>query len=290
MKRKISIISAFALLFGLSSCLKDEAVINNDGLRNIIEFQNVGSIKSTTTDVHPVFVPITLEPTAADGTFEGIIRYSGADVAPQDIVVNFQKTDAVITEFNAKTSGTKYSPIAPSEITAPTTVTIPKGQREAKFKVVVKVANLDQTKSNAIAYKITSASVGTISGNFGTIIFSTPIKSIWEGTYTVTIHNNFGSIDANIGSAPFTETGIKLTTVGPNQVQVNGVSQTYSGYTNYQFNGNNTGISSIVAYSGSNLATSIQGVDLLDAINRKFTVRWTWAGRGVTETWVRTGN
>jgi hypothetical protein len=289
MKKYIKLIPALALVLGLSSCLKDEAVINNDGLRNIIEFQNVGAIKSGTADIYPVYVPVVLDieagPTA---TFEGILSYSGTDVAPEDIVVNFERSDALITQFNAKTAGTKYTPLPASEVTVgATSVTIPKGQRQAKFKVTIKIGLLDKTKSNAIAFKISSASTGVISGNFGSVIFSTPIKSIWEGEYTVNIFNNYGTIDGNLGNKTYTKQ--RLTTVGPNLVQIALVSQTYSGNTSYQFNADDTSISSIAAFSGSALVTSIQGVDLVDKNTKNFTVRWTWAGRGVTETWTRTG-
>jgi len=290
MKKFIKLVPALALVCGLSSCLKDEAVIHNDGLRNIIEFQNVGSIKSGTSDIFPVYVPLTLLPDDPSAEFEGIVSYSGTDTAPQDIVVNIERSDLTITQFNAKTTGTKYNPIAASEVTHPTTVTIPKGQRQAKFKVTIKIPNLNKALSNAIAFKITSASTGTISGNFGAVIFSTPIKSIWEGTYTVTVHNNYGATNASWAGGPYSESDMHLSTIGPNQVQQTSVAAWYSGYTNYQFNGNNTGITSVVAFSGANLSTSVQGVDLIDPVTKNFTLRYTVNGWGLTETWVRTGD
>lgn len=290
MKKIINLLVTLILITGLSSCLKDDTIIGPDSpgaIKNIIEFQNIDGISSSPTAPFAVFIPFTLKPTATTAEFDAILNYAGADVAPQDIVVNLASDPTVLTKYNAAVSGSAYSDLPAGSYSFPSSVTIPAGQRLVKFKVTVKPNAFDATKENALALKITSASFGTVSGNFGSVIFSMPLESVWQGTYTVNFNNNYGSIDANIGN--FTETGVKLATIGPNRLQTQYVANTYSGYTQYQFNGSNTGITSIVAFSGSALATSIQGVDLIDPVNGKFTIRYTFAGRGVTETWVRTG-
>ncbi|MCJ0741830.1 DUF1735 domain-containing protein [Pedobacter montanisoli] len=291
MKNFIKYTAVLAFLTGsLTSCLKDKTMIGPDSpgaIKNVIEFKNIGGIKSGTSAPYALYIPFTLDPTATTAEFEGIVNYAGTDVAPNDITVNIAADPAMIATYNAGVSGANYAQLAATSYSFPSTVTIPKGQREAKFKISVKPNTFDATKENALALRITSASTGTISGNFGAVIFSMPLKSIWQGTYTVRFNNNYGGIDVNIGD--FTETGVKLETVGPNKLQTQYAANTYSGYTQYQFNGNNTSITSVTVFSGSILASSVDGVDLIDPVNGKFTIRYTFAGRGMTETWVRTG-
>ncbi|MCZ4243276.1 DUF1735 domain-containing protein [Pedobacter punctiformis] len=291
MKKIINLLVALIFISGLSSCLKDDTIIGPDSpgaIKNIVEFKNVGAIASSTTAPFAVYIPFTLKPTATSAEFEGIINYAGADTAPSDIVVNIAADPSVIATYNAKVSGAAYAALPASSYSFPATVTIPAGQREAKFKITVKPNTFDATKENALALRITSASTGVISGNFGAVIFSMPLESVWQGTYDVHINNNYGTIDGNIGN--FSDTGIKLATVGPNRLRTLSVADTYSGSTTFQFNGDNTSITGVVVISGTTtFATSIQGIDLIDPVNGKFTIRYTWGGRGMTETWTRTG-
>ena len=291
MKSFIKYAAVLTLLAGsLSSCLKDKSIIGPDApgaVKNVIEFKNIGPIKSGTTAPYAMFIPFTLDPTAASAEFEAVVNYAGSEVAPSDITVNLAADPAVISAYNAGVANSNFTQLASAAYSFPTTVTIPKGQREAKFKITVKPSSFDATKENALAIKISSASTGVISGNFGAVIYSMPLKSIWQGTYTVHFNNNYGTIDPNIGN--FTETGVVLETVGPNKLQTLYAANTYSGYTQYQFNGSNTSITSVTVFSGSLLASSVDGVDLVDPVNGKFTIRYTFLGRGMTEEWVRTG-
>ena len=87
MKNYIKLLLGFVIVTGMSSCLKDETIIGPDSpgaLKNIIEFGNIGPIKSSTTAPFPMFIPFTLEPTAEVGEFEGIVNYAGSDAAPTD--------------------------------------------------------------------------------------------------------------------------------------------------------------------------------------------------------------
>ncbi|MHC8948514.1 DUF1735 domain-containing protein [Sphingobacterium hungaricum] len=256
---------------------------------NIIEFKNIAPISSGTTAPFALYVPTTLDPEVSETTVNAIVRYSGVNDAPEDIVVNIEYAPAVITTYNTAQT-TTYQAIAPASFTFPTTVTIKKGEREALVPIVLKTPELDPSISNAIALKITSVSTNdAISGNFGTVIYSFPVKSIWEGTYTYTITNNFGTIDGNIGGT-FTETGVKLSTVGPNELYMQYLWRTYNGYAHYRFNGDDTQLTGITAFSGSNLAVTINEVILVDPVNKIFEVRWTGLGRGVIERFVRTGD
>jgi hypothetical protein len=288
MKKLNKYILGILILPLLSSCLKDENVLApGANSSNIIEFYNVTAPMSASNAPYIMYVPKTLE-VVPESEFEIAVSYSGAEeAAPQDIVVNLEPAPDAITKFNAS-QNSAYVQMSSTGYQIPTSVTIKKGEKRAYAKVKVFPEELDQSKSNAIALKISSASTGTISGNFGTVIYSLPIKSMWEGTYTYSVKNNFGGIDANIGS--FTEEGVKLSTIGPNRLYLQYLNRTYGGYTEYQFNGDNTSITSILAYSGQNFPTTINEVVLVDSDNLIFEIRWTWGGRGVVERLVRTGD
>ncbi len=287
MKNLSKYIVGILILPLLSSCLKDENILDPSGSSNIIEFYNVTAPTSASNAPFIMYVPKTLE-LVPETEFEIAVSYSGAEeAAPQDIIVNIEPAADAITRFNSS-QNSAYMQMPNNGYSLPTTLTIKKGEKRAYATIKVYPEELDQTKSNALALKISSASMGKISGNFGTVIYSLPIKSIWEGTYTYSVTNNFGTIDANIGS--FTEQGVKLSTVGPNRLYMQYLSRVYSGYAEYQFNGDNTTLTSITAFSGSVLSSTINEVISIDSDNLSFEVRWTWLGRGVIEKFVRTGD
>jgi len=289
MKKIINLIVCGFLVTGLSSCLKDNTIIGPDSpgaIKNVIEFKNVGAIKSPATAPYSVFIPFTLKPTATTAEFEAVINYAGSEVAPTDIVVNLDIDPSIITTYNSKVTGAAYSALPTGSYSFPATVTIPKGQREAKFTISVKPNAFDAAKENALPIKITSSSTGVVSGNFGAVIYSMPLESIWQGVYHVFINNNYGSIDANIGK--FDEADVKLETVGPNKLQVQYIARTYSGNVQYQFNGANTSITAVNAFNGATTyVTSIQSIDVIDPVNGIFELHWTFAGRGIVERWVK---
>lgn len=292
MKKILNTIVLGLIVTGFSSCLKDKSLIGPDAdgaIKNIIEFKNIAPITSGPTAPFAVYIPFTLKPTSTTAEFEAIINYAGADTAPQDITVNLAVDPTILTRYNSGVSGANYKIPAAGSYSFPTSVVIPAGQREVKVKITVKPNTFDATLENALPLKITSVTSGAVSGNFGAVIFSLPLESIWQGTYTVSYNNNYGTIDANLQPA-FTESGVKLATIGPNRLRSELVCQTYSGFQTWQFNGTNTSITAVTTFSGSERATSIQSVDLVDATNRKFALHYTWLGRGMVEVWTRTGD
>lgn len=286
--KKILYVFALLISVGFSSCLKDDAIVGPNApgyISNVIEFYNATAPVSSTTSPVVVFVPQTLE-VVPESEFEIIISYSGANVAPQDITVELNVAPDAIAKYNAAEKANLHSlPSGTYEI--PSTVTIKKGEKRAHVKVKVLPEKLDQTVSNALAIAITSSSFGTISGNFGTAIFNLPIKSVWEGTYDFYTNNNYGSIDGNIGE--FSESGVVMSTVGPNRLRVDYASRTYGGYTEYQFNGDNTEITEIAVNSGGFREVKIDEIIKLDPENGIIEIRYTWFGRGVLERWKKTG-
>lgn len=291
MKKYIKIIVGFLAVLSTTSCLKDEDLLSPDdsNSHNVIEFYNLTAPTSLGTAPHVMYVPTTLEVQPSQ-EFQIAVSYTGVEAgAPEDITVNFAVEPKILDDYKAAVANTGLYVHAPaSTYEMPTSVVIKKGEKRAFVTIKVKPDQLDPTKSNAIALRITSASHGVVSGNFGTAIYSMPIKSIWEGVYTYTLINDFGAIDANLPKNPIT--GVEVYTVGPNRVKMDGLWQYYSGYSEYQFNADNTDITSVLAFSGSVLASSISEVVLVDPEKRIFEIHWIGLGRGVKERFVRTGD
>ena len=289
MKRNIKLfITLLTLGVTTTSCLKDTAILDPEGSKNIVEFYNVTAPTSAASSPYITYVPMTLE-VAPEAEFTIMLSYSGAELsAPQDITIQLEAAPAAIAEYNASQNAAMVQ-VAPENIEFPSTVTIRKGEKRAEVTIKVKPDQLDQTVSNAFAVKIASASHGIISGNFGTVIYSLPIKSVWDGTYRYTVTNTTGTIDGNIGASKVRE-NVRLSTVGPNRLRVELLWQTYSGWTEYQFNGDSDDITAIQAFSGANYVGSGINVVEADVEAGIFEVHWIGIGRGITERWVRTGD
>ncbi|RZL48234.1 MAG: DUF1735 domain-containing protein [Pedobacter sp.] len=282
-----------ALLFvitSLTSCLKDDTMVLDPekSSGNVVEFGNTGTPSSPSGAPVFAYTPTTLDPDVPTTKFTTSVRYAGAeDVAPQDITVQLAAAPEAVTKWNAAypTAQFPYFQMASNQYSFPSSVTIKKGEKAAYFDVNVNTSLLNKAQSNVLGIKITSTTAAVISGNFGTVIYNLPIRSIWEGSYVYSVNNNYGQIDANIGS--YTEAGIKLSTVGPNRVRVQYIAQTYSGFVEYQFNGDNTAITEVKPYNGAtNYAWSIQTFTL-NVATKSFNIDWTFANRGLREKWVR---
>lgn len=285
MKKNINRI--FSLLMAItlfSSCLNDDSlVLDPSEGHNVIEFGNVSVPVSTSSDPYTVFTPLTVDNETK--SFEAVINYAGPDrYAPKDIVVSLALANDIIAEYNAAAS-TSYVALDPAAFEIPSSVTIKKGESEVRFKITLDPTKFDLTKSNVIAMQITSASSGIVSGNFGKVIYNLPVKSVWEGVYTVTVTNVTG-VDGNIPPVATWE-DVELSTIGPNRLQTLYAAQIYGGYTQYQFNSDNTDIVEILVFSGGNLGAQIVSVGVIDPVNGIFEITSTWLGRTVKERYVK---
>lgn len=285
MKKYIYRIFSLLMVMTLfSSCLNDDSlVLDPSEGHNVIEFGNVSVPTSGVNDPYIVFTPLTVDDDTK--SFEAVINYAGPDrYAPKDITVDLAVANDIITEYNAAAS-TSYVALDPTAYKVPSSVTIKKGESEVRFTIELDPTKFDLTKSNVIALKITGSSSGIVSGNFGKVIYNLPVKSVWEGIYTVTVTNVAG-VDGNIPPVA-TWSDVELKTIGPNRLQTKYVAQTYSGYTQYQFNSDNTGITEIFVYSGGNLGAQIVSVGIIDPVNGIFEITSTWLGRVVKERYVK---
>ena len=204
--RRLKIFLAVAILgLGVSSCLDDQPLYDKDSTHNVIEFYTTDSYSSTETESLPRYsVAFAVSP---EETFNATVSYSGPDNAPEDIQVTIATDTAVITKYNndiiaaeiqkAIDAGDDPEDIdwskvglydkLPEELYSipSSTVTIPKGQRKAKFQVKLKIDQFDFTANYAIVLTIKSASTGVISGNNSTVLWAVSPKNILDGVYNL---------------------------------------------------------------------------------------------------------
>ncbi|MGK6351289.1 DUF1735 domain-containing protein [Parapedobacter sp. DT-150] len=184
--KKITKLIALFVAFGLlSSCLKDDKyALDPSGGNNVVEFYNVTAPISTYNDKYVIYIPMTLE-AVEEAEFTVGVNYAGPEnVAPQDIVIELAASPETV-EDNNTVEGSSYTQLDPSLYEFPTTVTIPKGEKTALFQVKVKPLEFNGDLNNALGIRITSSSYGVISGNIGEVIFSLPVKNIYDGVYAV---------------------------------------------------------------------------------------------------------
>jgi hypothetical protein len=179
-------LSLFLAAASLTSCLKDDSmVLNPENGTNVIEFGNTTDIA-----VHGSAIPLYIHSydiSATPVTLNIPISYSGPEaVAPQDITVKVALDETAIAAYNDE-QHTEYEMIDASVYTLSSTdVVIPKGQRKGTLTVTFKTNQFDLAKQYALPLKLSSASTGVISGNFGTAVYAVGAKNQYDGTYTVT--------------------------------------------------------------------------------------------------------
>ena len=157
------------------------------------------------------------------------MSYSGVDAAPQDITVNLAVDPTVLTLYNTQ-NGSNYVVPPSSVVTFPSSVVIKQGTRMTQVKAVVTNNNsYDFAASYALTLKITSASAGTISGNFGAALYSFSLRNVYDGIYsvvsgTVTRYTAPGAPANDALSGDLTgNPDVTLSTVGPNTVEIAGL-------------------------------------------------------------------
>jgi hypothetical protein len=183
MKRYLKLIPLFAFVLGLSSCLKDDAIIGTTP-SNIVEFYTTDPLGSSGSSVYPVYVKSFFSRPGQQ--FDVTLSYSGTDVAPQDITVEVGVDATALAKFNAA-GGTQYSLLPASAYTLPSTsFVIKKGERRVTFTIPVTPAAFDFSLNQALPLAIRSSSFGTVSGNFGTVIYAIGARNKYDGLYTVT--------------------------------------------------------------------------------------------------------
>ena len=185
---RINIFLFSALLLGLSSCLKKDAMnIDPDaGTKNVVEFANTGDNVSGSLSTYPRFTS-DLGAVAAGKSVEFNINvsYSGVDAAPEDINVTLAVDTSALNLYNTQ-NGSSYVTPPTSIYTFSDAVVIKKGTHLSQVKVTVtNNSNFDFSVNYGLPLKIASASRGTISSNFGKAIYSFSARNNYDGVYTM---------------------------------------------------------------------------------------------------------
>jgi hypothetical protein len=201
MKRILKITGYLSIVSSLifTSCLKDDSLTLDTSLSNpVTEFANTGSIVTNPSNGAAPRYSIDLGSLAAGDqtSFNINVDYAGAKTAPNDITVTVDVDPSILSTYNTEhaVDGANFvMPGAGVILTSfPLTITIPKGQTFGQAVVdVERTADYDFNASYALPLKITSTSVGDISGNFGTAMYSINIRNSYDGRYNVTGTMNY---------------------------------------------------------------------------------------------------
>ncbi|WP_207536385.1 DUF1735 domain-containing protein [Desertivirga arenae] len=222
MKRFLKVLPIALICFGLSSCLKDEPYTPDTAeAENIIELSEVPETSADASHIYATTVK-SFQVVPSD-EFDVIISYSGSDVAPQDIVVDLETDFSVVDKYNAKivkdardaaieegedpddaeeaVQGELFDKM-PSNLFSLSSkqVTIKKGEKTAIVKVTVTPNKFDFSYKYGLPISIKSASYGTVSGNFNSIIYAVGAKNKWDGNYEVTATAPFVDLVNPLGS------------------------------------------------------------------------------------------
>jgi hypothetical protein len=186
MKQSKIILLFSALIFGLTGCIKD-GDMNIDpskGTPNVVEFENTGDNVAGATSTYPRFnSDLGVIKDGESVKFNVNVSYSGVEVAPQDISVNVEIDPSALIKFNSE-NGTNYVVPPTAIFTMPTSLVIKKGERIASMEVTVTSNSSFNFNDNyALPLKISSASLGTISSNFGKAFYSFSARNDYDGIY-----------------------------------------------------------------------------------------------------------
>lgn len=189
--KKTRILSFVVLLtaFGLTSCLKEykNNVDLTKGPADVIEFANTGSNAAGAKSTYPEYYSdFGVKKVGDSDSIKVNISYSGADVAPEDITVNLALDQTALDKYNSD-NGTDYvAPPTSIYSSIPSSVVIKKGAKMTSFTIPVQInSNFDFSSAYALPLKISSASKGTVSGNFGKAIYSFGVRNKYDGVYEI---------------------------------------------------------------------------------------------------------
>ena len=213
---KLLLFCAFS--FSLSSCLKDDSLMDPDKTENVLEFANTANLTSPATSKLPLLsVNIVMDP---NSIYKAAVNYTGAHTAPQDITVEVGVADSTVIKtyntINNRIGANAYVMVPANLYTIPSTkVVIPKGTQRVDFPIVFPSPDLLYGKNYVIPLTIKSASSGVISGNFGTMLYLLTGINRTDGTYTLKFRfgGNDRGYDLNANAWYYAD--VLMVTTGP---------------------------------------------------------------------------
>lgn len=208
------------LAFSLAGCLKEANMnVDPETAGSTIALANTGNNLAVAKSQFPGFYSDlgTLK-VGESALFNVNVTFSGAQDAPEDITVGLGLDNDLLATYNT-VNGTHYE-VPPAELfSMPATGVIAKGTRIIQVKVKVNyTANFDFSKNYALPIKLTSASKGNISFNWGKAVYAFGLRNIYDGHYKLKLYSLRAGDAAKTGNFVRPE-GMDLVTVGGNQVQ-----------------------------------------------------------------------
>lgn len=292
--KKINIkylVVATSILLGLSSCIDEDGVFKDNGSNSIVELSLAARTSST-----PYAIRSTTLELEDEYLLPVVVNFTGVDGAPNDVEVTLAIDDNIVVEYDAYDTSNEYLalPVANYELPASNKIIIPKGEKTATYTIKLKPRLFDTTKSYALGIKIVSASAGTVSSNYSAGVYTLPVKSPWQGKYSV--HYEWlirGGVELDPNKDEdviLEETDVELKTVGPGVVQALNVGDYYGGYTNFTHRLDGTII--VDVYSSSTRAVQVFSSSY-DLENLTFQVEYSFISPDryrLIETYTRTGD
>ncbi|WP_316735735.1 DUF1735 domain-containing protein [Pedobacter aquatilis] len=174
MKRIFQNIAILVIFMSLTSCLKSKDLIGPDADKSagaIIEFANPDYIATGSASASIKLARYELSLPKGPATLLKVyVQYVGTGkMASSDVTVGLGIDAAALTLHNTQ-AGKAYNLIPAAWYTLPASVVIPAGQRGVEVTIPINTNNYVAGQTYALPLSIRSASVGTVSGNFGTII------------------------------------------------------------------------------------------------------------------------
>lgn len=219
-KVQINILLFTALLAGLSACLKKDAMnIDPDSAtKNVVEFANTGDNLASASSKYPRFyADLGTVNFGQVATLKVNVSYSGIETASQDITVNLALDTAALSLYN-NTDGTNYTVPPTTVYKFPSSVIINKGTRLTQVEITITIgSDFDFNESYAVPLKISSASSGTVSNNFGSAIYSFGGRNKYDGIYKIKGYVNHPTAAY---TGPFVADEVSFTTTGAASIEM----------------------------------------------------------------------
>lgn len=276
---------------GFSSCVKEDQTLDPKGSTNVIEFFNEvpDVIASPTTSTYPLYLNTFEAVPGVLQDFSVTVNYTGSGAAPQDINVALELAPDATVTYNDE-NGEHFVDIPASLYTADSwNLTIPKGQKKASMNLKLKTAEFDFTKQYVLSVRIKSASAGTISTNYGTMLFRISAKNQYDGIYKInsgfvqrysapgvpTVNDGLnGSLDGN--------PDLTLTTIDANTVEIgnltwHGGASGVGGINNLRATVDPaTNLVTMKALGNATLANRAGMINKYDPATKTFTLNFDW--------------
>jgi len=289
----------------LSSCLKDSGPVQDFGKSPaLVSFQYKGNQAAPFVEA---ILPSAGDSIALDVTLS-VSTISLTSPVTVKVAVDQATLDAYNADATTATYPTVFTMLPESQYTLTNigsdgTVTINPGQQIVTVMIHVAGDQVDFTKDNALAFKMTSASGATVASNLNSVVFLFSLKNIYDGHYSINANSTLVDVvnPALVGKYPLDVDLVTLskTSVGMFDIArgdfvhtiLNGTSISYYGGFGVQFNFDPSGsgdVLSVVNYFGqgnnNRSGQLIAGVNKFDFTTRTLLVTYQMLQGGAPRT------